>query len=111
MDVNFLNAFSASSGRPAALYLADSAMLSRGLEKVAGGAGGTFFEVRVGPDAAIDRLVRETSAYYLLSVEPLSTERDGKPHTITVKVKAPNATVRNRSFVVIPKAKGPVAPK
>jgi len=61
--------------------------------------------------AAIDRLVRETSAYYLLSVEPLSTERDGKPHTITVKVKAPNATVRNRSFVVIPKAKGPVAPK
>jgi hypothetical protein len=48
--------------------------------------------------------MRETSAYYLLGVEVAEADHDGKPHFISVKVKQPGATVRNRPMVVIPRS-------
>ena len=64
MDVHFLQQF--SSGRYNRGLFDDIQLLSRGLEQFSGAAGGTFYQVEVGPDSVVQRLVRETSAYYLL---------------------------------------------
>jgi hypothetical protein len=57
------------------------------------------------PERAFDRVARETSAYYLLGVEPADADRDGKTHAIHVGVKQHDATVRSRVTVMIPVAR------
>ena len=101
MDVHFLQQF--SSGRYNKGLFDDIQMLSRGLEQFSGAGGGTFYQVEVGPDTVVRRLVRETSAYYLLGVEPTPQERDGNEHFIDIRVNKGGATVRGRKTVTIPK--------
>ena len=82
----------------------DSSVSRQGLENLADAAGGAVFKIEAGtPDTAFDRVMRETSAYYLLGLEVTDHDRDGKPHFITVDVTQHGATVRNRPMVVIPK--------
>jgi hypothetical protein len=52
---------------------------------------------------AFDRILEETSACYLLGVEPADSDREGKPHTLTVRSTARDVTVRGRSWVVVPR--------
>jgi VWFA-related protein len=103
-DASFLDAFSAASGTMSQTVFRDSGMAAAGLESIAGSAGGTVFNVASGPEFAFDRIVRETSAYYLLGVEPAEGDRDGKNHRITVSVKLPGVTVRSRREVALPGA-------
>lgn len=63
---------------------------------------GTDVEVRRAT-FAFDRILSETSAYYLLGVSPDDADRDGKPRKLSVKVKPGGATVRARSWAVVPK--------
>jgi VWFA-related protein len=84
----------------------DRDAMERGLEYVAGKAGGALFRVEAGTgDYVFDRVLRETTAYYLLGVEPLQDDRDGRTHFIRVGVKRPGAMVRSRTLVVIPKSR------
>lgn len=47
--------------------------------------------------ASADRLARELSAWYVLGVEPLAPDRDGRPHRIEVRVPGrPDAGIRAR---------------
>ena len=78
-------------------------MFGHGLERLAGGAGGTFFQVQVDSDPFVARMLRETSAYYLLAVPSEPRERDGKEHLIRVSVRQGGTTVRHRAVVVIPR--------
>ena len=104
MDSSFIDKFSAGGGGVRASYMRDSAALGAGLDRLAAGAGGSLVRVEAGNgEYAFDRVLRETSAYYLLSVESEPADRDGRAHHIDVKVKAPRATVRSRMTVVIPK--------
>ena len=105
MDTSFLDAFSPREGMPISRsFLRESGVVAGGLERLAGGVGGTLLAVRAGNgDYAFDRVLRETSAYYLLGVGVEDAERDGQPHYISVDVKARGAEVRSRSTVVIPK--------
>jgi VWFA-related protein len=74
------------------------------LDQFAGAAGGTLIRDLVGSgEIAFDRVLRETSAYYLLGVEPTDADRDGRTRELKVKVNAPNVTVRSRSWVALPK--------
>ena len=74
-----------------------------GLERLAGEAGGAVFRDQVGAgEVGLARVLRETSAYYLLGVETTATDRDGRIHAIRVKANAKSATVRSRSQVLIP---------
>jgi hypothetical protein len=58
-----------------------------------------------GEDRAFERILRETSAYHLLSVEPTAEDRAGRRHFISVKVKTPGAEVLALASVVIPAAR------
>jgi VWFA-related protein len=81
----------------------DGNILSRMVDQVSGASGGDMFRSLTDDGAyAFERLRRETSAYYLIGVEV--ADRDGKTHAVTVKASAPGATVRARSWVMIPKA-------
>ena len=81
----------------------EAGVYAKALDTFNGIAGGTFLEVNTGPDSAIERLVRETSAYYLLGVEVDEADRNGEAHRIEVKVNQRGANVRNRAVVTIPR--------
>ncbi len=105
LDQSFLDSYSAESrGTNLATAFRDNTVLRQGLEALAGAAGGALFRIDAGtPEHAFDRVMRETSAYYLLGLEVADADRDGRPHFINVKVKGRGATVRNRPLVVIPR--------
>jgi len=103
MNVHFLQAFSAASGRQNTAIFNDITMFGQGLERFAESAGGTFFQVQVQSDPFVARAMRESSAAYVLTVQALPAERDGKEHFIRVTTKQRDADIRFRRIVVIPK--------
>jgi VWFA-related protein len=104
MDSSFLDAF-AADGKMSSTLFRDSSMYATGLEMVAGAAGGDVMRIEGGtPDRAFDRVLRETSAHYLLGVEVNAADRDGRAHNIRVEVKRRGSTVRSRTMVMIPRA-------
>jgi VWFA-related protein len=85
----------------------DSQLNALGLERLASEAGGQYIHIGAGSgDIAFDRVLKETSAYYLLGVQPEVADRDGRVHYIRVRVDSKGATVRARQQVTIPKAGG-----
>jgi VWFA-related protein len=102
MDTSFLEAFSPNAPKFLPSHMRDTATFTAGLGLIAGAAGGEMFRVVTDADPVFDRVLRETSAYYLLGIEPLATDRDGKPHRITVNVGKRGVTVRSRSTIVVP---------
>ena len=103
MNVHFLRFFSAEYGKQNHTIFDDISMFGYGLEKFADTAGGSFAQIEVDADPFVDRMFRETSAYYLLAVPTEPSERDGKEHFIRVTVKQSGATIRHRKVVIIPK--------
>ncbi|OFW10884.1 MAG: hypothetical protein A3H96_20870 [Acidobacteria bacterium RIFCSPLOWO2_02_FULL_67_36] len=103
VDTSFLETFSAQSGGSVTTMMRDSSASESGLAAIAAAAGGQLFGVSTRADDAFDRVLRETSAYYLLAIEPLDSDRDGQTHRVKVKVRQKGVTVRSRSTVVIPK--------
>lgn len=84
----------------------DSDVDGRGLDLLSGYAGGSLIRIQAGTgDYAFNRVLRETTAHYLLGVEPAKDDRDGRQHFIRVKVEAKGATVRNRTQVFIPRSR------
>ena len=103
LNTNFLDAFSPQAGSVSQTLMRETGVYARGLDLFNGSAGGTLMEVNAGPDFAIERLMRETSAYYLLGVQPEDADRDGRGHAINVRVNQRESNVRNRRTVVIQK--------
>ena len=84
----------------------DTGLLGLGLEYVAGAAGGAYLRSQGGTaDHVFDRVLRESTSHYLVGVEPAPEDRDGRLHTIRVKVDSKGTTVRSRTHVVIPRPK------
>ena len=103
LSSNFLDTFSPDAPSANQTAMREAGVFGRGLDLFNGNAGGTYFEVNTSANFAIDRMVREMSAYYLLGVEVDDVDRDGKAHLIQVKVNAKNSEIRNRASVIIPK--------
>ena len=80
----------------------DRRLRTAGLDEFTGRAGGVLFEAVAGGNFAFDRVASETSAYYLLGLEPGKRDRDGKPHDIDVKVLRKGVEVRARRQFVMP---------
>ena len=103
LDWSFQEALSSKGGLRSS-YFRDSTMAATGLEIVAGTTGGTVIRVRgTSPDVAFDRILRETSAYYVLGVDCAEEDRDGRPHPIKVTTKRKGAELRSRNQVIIPR--------
>jgi VWFA-related protein len=80
----------------------DADVMSGWLGQFAGASGGGFMKVLTGNgEYAFGRIVRETSAYYLLGVDATDADRTGHARQIKVRVKQKGATVRSREFVVV----------
>ncbi len=78
------------------------------LDEFSGRAGGSLFRVTsTDGRAAFDRILSETSAYYLLGVESTPGDRDGRPHEMRVRVRDKRLTVRGRSWIIPPKPGAP----
>jgi VWFA-related protein len=87
----------------------DGRLLGIGLEQLAEAAGGAYAYVPAGtPDHVFARILHETSAFYLLGVEPHDAERDGRLHYLRVNVDVDDAVIRNRRHVVIPRRSDPL---
>jgi len=81
----------------------DRAMFGTWLHQFSDAAGGGRLYVPTGSGAfAFERVLRESSGYYLLGVEPEAEDRDGRPRELNVKVRVQGLTVRSRKWVVIP---------
>jgi len=81
----------------------DRLLYGNWLEEFSAAAGGTRINVPVGAgDFAFQRVLRETSAHYLLGVKPEESDRDGLPRQLKVKVARPGVQVKSREWVVIP---------
>lgn len=103
LNSRFLDAFSPDAPSVSSTLMREEGVYARGLELFNGTASGTYLDVTTGPDFAVERVIRETSRYYLLGVEPQDTDRDGRPHLIKVKVNQGGTTIRARPMVTIPK--------
>jgi VWFA-related protein len=85
----------------------DRQMLGNWLDEFSTTAGGSRFYAPVGSGAfAFQRVLRETSAHYLLGVQPEEADRDGRTHQLKVKVARPGLTVHGRQWVMIPARSG-----
>jgi len=85
----------------------DRAMYGAWLDQFSDAAGGERLYVPVGGGAfAFERVLRESSGYYLLGVEPADEDRDGQPRELKVKVNGKGLTVRSRQWVVVPMKSG-----
>jgi hypothetical protein len=103
MNTSFLDAFSAEGIPVSETLMRETGVYARGLDLFNGTAGGALLEVNTGPDFAVDRVIRETSAYYLLAVKPEPADHDGKGHLINVKVSQRDSSVRSRKTMIFPK--------
>jgi VWFA-related protein len=82
----------------------DGDLYKQWLDEFSGRAGGSLFRVTSGDGQfAFDRILSETSAYYLLGVESTPGDRDGRAHEMRVRVRDKRLTVRGRSWIVPPK--------
>lgn len=103
LNTAFLDQFSPDAPSVRETPMRDAGVYARALDIFNGSAGGTLLEVNTSADSALDRVMRETSSYYLLGVEVDEADRDGRSHRIQVKVDQRGTSVRNRASVVIPK--------
>jgi tetratricopeptide (TPR) repeat protein len=71
-----------------------------GVETLANAARGSLFNITVAADNAFARIEAEISGYYLLGVESVPTDKDGKPHPIEVSVRRSGTLVRSRRQVM-----------
>jgi VWFA-related protein len=104
VDSGFSRAFSPESrrARDSGSLERERRMSAKVLDEFAGASGGALLSAMVGGgDIALDRVLLETSSYYLLGVEPAGNDRDGRAHRLHVKVNEKGVTVRSRQWVVL----------
>jgi tetratricopeptide (TPR) repeat protein len=90
---------SASKARMSETLSQDRDLYEAGLEALASRSRGALFRVVTNPEYVFERLRNEISAHYMLAVEPVERDRDGRPHQIRVQVGRQNVQVRARRQV------------
>jgi len=102
--------FDVSVDAPSYTFFNDSLIMRTGLEIVTGMARGAMMNIVGSGDSAFERVALETSAHYLLGVEPSAADRDGRAHRIEVEVARKGYTVRaRREFTLAASAESPAA--
>ena len=109
LDVLLLDvpAFDAAQSQMPTTAAADRTMQEEGLQMLAGMARGRLHRVVASADTAFRRIEQSIAGYYLLGVEPVTNDRDGKRHRIDVKLTRRGYTVQARRAFLSPE--GPPA--
>ncbi|HXT69724.1 MAG TPA: VWA domain-containing protein [Vicinamibacterales bacterium] len=111
IQAHSLGGMDASVNHPLASGNGFTSSVQDGLEEFAGVTGGAVFHISAASTQAFERVRLESSAYYLLSFDAESRERDGKHHKISLASGRPGLTLRARPEFLIEKAGSPNAPK
>lgn len=74
-----------------------------GIEHLAGVTGGKILALTGSPGGALGRVLRETSAHYVIGVAPRDEDRSGRPIPLEVKVLRPDVEVRTGREIAFPK--------
>jgi VWFA-related protein len=108
VDNSYLSRYSASAPRAATSRYIPQAreadQMSRFFDSFSGLSGGMLIRDLVGRgEAGFDRVIRETSAFYRLAIEPLPADRAAATaRRLSVKTNARNTTIRSQSWVIDP---------
>src|SRR5207344_665227 len=70
-----------------------------GLENLAGVTGGTVRHLATGGDNDLLRVMRETSAYYVVSFQPDRTEWNGASHRLDIRPARSGVALRAESSI------------
>ena len=82
----------------------DRQMLGEWLDQFSSASGGSSTHVPVGTgDYAFNRVLSETSSYYILGVEPEASDRGNAPRELRVSLNRRGASIRSRQWVVVGK--------
>ena len=100
----------ASTQSPTSATFVGSDNPYEGIEHLAGVTGGRRLPLSAAAPAALLRIVRETSAYYVADLSPETADRDGRLHPLHVRVDRPGATVSFRSQIAFGPARAASAP-
>jgi hypothetical protein len=106
-EMTRMAAVSASSGGLRGSPVASAADLSAGLEHVAGLTGNGIIRLMGDSAPSMQRIARETSAYYLAAFEVPASEQTGATQRVDVSVNHPGVTVRVHPTLVVPKTDAP----
>lgn len=102
LDTSFLEMFSPRN-KALMSQLRDVELRAQGLARFAGAGGGELIRVQAGTgDGAFHRVIRETSSYYLLSVDIEERDRKDRAQPISVRTSRRNVIVRHRAWAVVP---------
>jgi hypothetical protein len=84
-----------------------------GFESLAGVTSAEFIRISASPQAAVSRLLRETTAYYVMTFEPEPSERNGQAYRVELRTAREKVRLRTRPSVEIRKdiAKAAASPK
>ena len=74
-----------------------------GMEHLTGVTGGKILSLTGSAGTAMERVLRETTAYYLASVEALPTDRSGRTQVLSVNVARPRVEVRTQPQITFAK--------
>jgi hypothetical protein len=74
-----------------------------GIEHLAGVTGGKMLQLTGAPETAFGRVLRESSTYYLVGIDPDRNDRTGRSQQLEVRVKRPDVDVRSLPNITFPK--------
>lgn len=73
-----------------------------GLQNLAGSTGGEIFRLaNVAPEKVFARIARESSGYYVATVEPDPSERNGQMHRVALRVAREQVTLKAPAQITI----------
>jgi hypothetical protein len=100
-----IDASSAAAGRSRSSAISSTnADPLQGLQNIAGASGGQVFHIALSNETALDRIARETSAYYVVTFDAEPDDRNGTNHPISLKATRGDITLRVRPDLYVPKA-------
>jgi VWFA-related protein len=86
----------AENGRAPLFNMDDRWVSQEGLQLLAGASRGALFNVLGTGSGVFERVESELSGYYLLGVESIPSDRDGRSHSVRLDVKRKGLTIRSR---------------
>lgn len=91
--------------------VAQSAAQSAGLESLAGALGGDLIRVSTDAQPALERVQRETAAFYDAQFDTEGDDRNGQPHRLELRGSRDRVRVQAQTAIALTKRRAPRSPQ